>query len=220
VCSQQTLSATGLHYKLTLQKAASRRKLQGAFCNLYNNPLLIEPFYLALHEDEIAELRKSWELPSSMLDNPIHHGDSDIKDDNLLHIGDVLDGSVLLQSSNAGGEFFQILEDDNLQYERRLVALFFAFGMSLTNSRQNRKETRTRRDRTNQRTEGFRRQMPAIVDAYLLWKESSDAGSPRPPESTPTGLEDGAIHLQVIDAFGEYFLFFSCLHLLHLQPVN
>jgi len=60
-----------------------------------------------------------------MLDDPIPHNDSDIEDDNLLHIADVLDGSVLLQSSNAGGEFFQILEDDNLQYERRLVAFFF-----------------------------------------------------------------------------------------------
>ena len=59
-----------------------------------------------------------------MLDDPIPHNDSDIEDDNLLHIADVLDGSVLLQSSNAGGEFFQILEDDNLQYERRLVAFF------------------------------------------------------------------------------------------------
>jgi len=62
--------------------------------------------------------------------------------------------------------------------------------------------------------------MPAIVDAYLLWKESSDAGSPQPPESMPTELEDGAIHLQVIDAFGDYFCIFLCLHPPHLQPMN
>jgi hypothetical protein len=128
---------------------------------------------------------------------------SDVDDDNLLHIADVLDGSVPLQSSHAGGEFFQILEEDNLQYERRLMAFFCLQHVTHKSHRQKRKETRTRRDRTNQRTEGFRCQMPAIVDAYLLWKESSDAGSPRPPELSPTELEDGVIHLQVIDAFGQ-----------------
>jgi len=46
VRSQQTLSATGLRHKLTLQKAASRRKLQGVFHNLYNNSLLIEVSFI------------------------------------------------------------------------------------------------------------------------------------------------------------------------------
>jgi hypothetical protein len=46
--------------------------------------------------------------------------------------------------------------------------------------------------------------MPAMVDAYLLWKQASDVPNPQvacnPPEV------DGVIHLQVIDVFGEIYI--------------
>ena len=81
-------------------------------------------FYVALHEDEIAELRKSWALPS-IIEDTQNLDDSDSELDNLLHIADVLDGSVPLEGSHAGGEFFQILEEDNLWSERRSVAFVY-----------------------------------------------------------------------------------------------
>ena len=58
----------------------------------------------------------AFELPSTTED------DCDLvtegPEDNLLHIADVLDGKTPLDASHAGGEFFQILEDD-LQWERK-----------------------------------------------------------------------------------------------------
>lgn len=45
-CSQETLSSAGLRKKLTLQKAASRRKLQGKVHNLSDDPLHIVIFLL------------------------------------------------------------------------------------------------------------------------------------------------------------------------------
>ena len=58
----------------------------------------------------------AFELPSTTVD------DCDLvtegPKDNLLHIADVLDGKTPLDASHAGGEFFQILEDD-LQWERK-----------------------------------------------------------------------------------------------------
>jgi hypothetical protein len=68
-----------------------------------------------LDEDEIVAIKKAmaFELPSTTQD------DRDlVTEDNLLHIADVLDGKTPLDASHAGGEFFQILEDD-LQWEQK-----------------------------------------------------------------------------------------------------
>ena len=71
-----------------------------------------------LDEEEIIAIKKAmaFELPSSTQDDRdlVTNG----PEDNLLHIADVLDGKTLLDASHAGGEFFQILEDD-LQWERK-----------------------------------------------------------------------------------------------------
>ena len=202
VRSQQTLNAKGLNDKVTKQNAIARRKREGGLPGylfmLYVNLHLIVA--LALDEDEITELRKSWELPGQ---------NSDLEPDNLLHMADVLDGSVPFDGSHAGGEFLQILKEDNQQSERRSVA-FIAFDI-VENShifRQRCRETRTHRDRINQRTEGFRRQMPAIVDAYLLWKAASNAPDSQATCDCPE--VDGKIQLQVVDAFGEVCKLYLC----------
>jgi len=51
--------------------------------------------------------------------------------------------------------------------------------------------------------------MPAIVDAYLLWKQVSDV--PNPQMSCNVPEVDGAIHLQVIDVFGEVYVNLCCV---------
>ena len=72
-----------------------------------------------LDEEEIEAMKQAmaFELPSATQDD-----DRDLMtagpEDNLLHIADVLDGKTPLHASHAGGEFFQILEDD-LQWERK-----------------------------------------------------------------------------------------------------
>ena len=71
-----------------------------------------------LDEEEIVAIKKAmaFELPSTTQD------DRDLvtigSDDNLLHIADVLDGKTPLDASHAGGEFFQILEDD-VQWDKK-----------------------------------------------------------------------------------------------------
>jgi hypothetical protein len=71
-----------------------------------------------LDEEEIVAMKKAmaFELPSTTQDDRDFVTAS--PEDNLLHIADVLDGKTLLDASHAGGEFFQILEDD-LQWERK-----------------------------------------------------------------------------------------------------
>ena len=71
-----------------------------------------------LDKEEIIALKKAmaFELPSTTQDNCdfVTAG----PEDNLLHIADVLDGRTPLNFSHAGGEFFEILEDD-LQWEQK-----------------------------------------------------------------------------------------------------
>jgi hypothetical protein len=125
VRNQQTLNAKGLNAKglnakVTKQNADLRRQHQGGLhghcVGIYG--LLL--FCAALHEDDIEELKKLWEL-SLITDND----NSDFEPDNLLHLADILDSSMPLEGSHAGGEFFQILEEDNLQSERRSVVFNF-----------------------------------------------------------------------------------------------
>ena len=72
----------------------------------------------ALDEEEILAIKKAmaFELPSTAEDD--RDLVTECPEDNLLHIADVLDGKTPLDASHAGGEFFQILEDD-LQWERK-----------------------------------------------------------------------------------------------------
>jgi hypothetical protein len=68
-------------------------------------------------------------------------------------------------------------------------------------------DPRTRRNRTNLRNEGFKRQIEGIVDAYIGWQETNgedglDAGHP----SLPAELCQGIYPLNVVDVFCECFL--------------
>ena len=119
-----------------------------------------------------------------------------------LDIGDILDGSTPLDLSHAGGEFNQILED-GLRSERRCVSFVLCLPYSfLANCNRRRVDPRTRRDRIEQRTQGFNVQMPAIIEAYMLWSEAVgenglDAECEKPAEE----LVDGKYPIHVLDVF-------------------
>ena len=73
--------------------------------------------------------------------------------------------------------------------------------------RSRRRETRTRKDRINQRNEGFERQMPAMVDEYMFWKEKlGDKGMSEAPTSSSSEGVEGTMRLHVIDVFREFLV--------------
>jgi hypothetical protein len=78
--------------------------------------------------------------------------------------------------------------------------------------RRQRRDTRTRKDRINQRNEGFERQMPGMVDEYMFWKEKlGEKGmSEMPTSSSSEGIE-GTMHLHIIDVFCEFLKVFYFL---------
>ena len=70
-----------------------------------------------------------------------------------------------------------------------------------------RKETRTRKDRINQRNEGFERQMPAMVDEYMFWKEKlGDKGMSEATTTLSSEGVEGTMRLHVIDVFREFLI--------------
>ena len=79
--------------------------------------------------------------------------------------------------------------------------------------RSRRRETRTRKDRINQRNEGFERQISGMVDEYMLWQKNLDEkGMSEAPTSSGSEGVEGTMHLHVIDVFREYLksMLFPC----------
>ena len=73
--------------------------------------------------------------------------------------------------------------------------------------RRQRREMRTRKDRINQRNEGFERQLPAMVDEYMLWKEKlGDKGMSEGTTSSSSEGVEGTMRLDVIDVFREFLV--------------
>jgi hypothetical protein len=67
-------------------------------------------------------------------------------------------------------------------------------------------DPRTRRNRTNLRNEGFKRQIEGIVDAYICWQETiGEVGLDAQHPSLPEELCQGIYPLKVVDVFCEYF---------------
>jgi hypothetical protein len=110
---------------------------------------------------------------------------SDQADDGL-GINDILDGSTPLDLSHAGGEFSQLLEED------------------LRTEKKTRVDPRTRRDRLERRTQGFNAQMPAIIEAYLLWSETVEKNGLDGEYGKPAEeLVEGKYSVDVLDVFRE-----------------
>ncbi|KAG6848526.1 hypothetical protein H0H93_016281 [Arthromyces matolae] len=109
---------------------------------------------------------------------------------------DVVDGSATLDMSHAGGEFEHLLaecyEDDEVTHR---------------GSKPKYKDYRTRRDRTERRTEGFARQMEGITEAYIEWANRlGDSALVQGPVLSDDGDVESCITLRVMDAYHTYSL--------------
>ena len=83
--------------------------------------------------------------------------------------------------------------------------------------RRRRRETRTRKDRINQRNDGFERQLPAMVDEYMLWKEKlGDKGMSEGTTSSNSEGVEGTMRLHVIDVFRKFLISTFSLFLIPL----
>lgn len=78
-------------------------------------------------------------------------------------------------------------------------------------SRGNTLDYRTRRNRIQRRTEGFARQISAIVDAYMQWMfEMGDDALTESYVPPPQAISQGTYKIKVLDMFSE-FPFFSAV---------
>ncbi|KAG1791005.1 hypothetical protein EV424DRAFT_1549531, partial [Suillus variegatus] len=113
----------------------------------------------------------------------------------------VLDGSEPVDISHAGGEFHELT--------RELLGNFYNIN---ANTKSRRPDYRTRHDRTQQRTEAFDRQMPALTKAYLDWHlsisnaTSGDCRFFAHHKNTSQARENtaeinGSIQIKVVDVF-------------------
>lgn len=90
-----------------------------------------------------------------------------------MDINNVLDGTAGLDFSHAGGEFQHIMEEELNQQTRYVYysTILFAFKIYQPN-RRSRTDPQTRHNHTKLHNEGFKHQLGAIVDAYIVWQEA------------------------------------------------
>jgi hypothetical protein len=144
---------------------------------------------LAMNNEERQAFEKARDIPDSICDNDY---------DQLMTIDDVLDGSMPMGLSHAGGEFQQILEEGLTQH--RYGHLFLRDLQTYRFLRFNRLDPRTRRDRTERRSQGFATQLEDMIVGYMAWQASLKGGCldsvPEPP--LPDEVE-GLYHITVMD---------------------
>ncbi|KAG6826234.1 hypothetical protein H0H92_000618 [Tricholoma furcatifolium] len=120
-----------------------------------------------------SDVPQDFELPAA---------DSSLEQDFEL----VLDGTASFDVSHAGGEFEHVLAD--------------CLNEEVADRRRRRKDERTRRDRTENRTRAFQEQLEGMTDAYLQWASFNGVNAwGSAPASSQTGLEKGSIVVHVMD---------------------
>ncbi|KIK33852.1 hypothetical protein CY34DRAFT_26971 [Suillus luteus UH-Slu-Lm8-n1] len=82
-------------------------------------------------------------------------------DNNTAEFENVLTGAHPIDVSHAGGKFQDLA--------REIYGDFWTLEMRTPNKRGRREDHRTRRDRIQRCVDAFNQQMPALVDAYLIW---------------------------------------------------
>ena len=72
---------------------------------------------------------------------------------------------------------------------------------------------RTRRNRTQRRTDGFARQISAIADAYMRWMfEMGDDALTKSYVPPPQATVQGSYKIKVLDMFSESIFWVQCSH--------
>jgi len=122
-----------------------------------------------------------------------------------LDILDILSGQDSVDISHVGGEFADLLalSDDLLGPSRYVLHLLFSSIKTYCNcSRPPVRDYRTRRNRTQRRTEAFARQLPSLVRAYMDWMlATSDTGLAGDYKLSPDADIQGESRIKVIDIF-------------------
>ncbi|KAG6826205.1 hypothetical protein H0H92_000724 [Tricholoma furcatifolium] len=103
----------------------------------------------------------------------------------------VLDGTASFDVSHAGGEFEHVLAE--------------CLNKEVADRRRRRKDERTRRDRTENRTRAFQEQLEGMTDAYLQWARFNGVNAwGSAPASSQQGFEKGAMVVRVMDVYATY----------------
>ncbi|KAG6808141.1 hypothetical protein H0H92_005272 [Tricholoma furcatifolium] len=104
------------------------------------------------------------------------------------NLHDIVNGSAPLNLSHAGGEFEHLLTE--------------CLKDELAPIDHKPKDHRTRRDRTETRTQAFQRQMDGITDAYMEWvRKVGDEAMVHGPTPGQKGNVDATITLRVMDMY-------------------
>ncbi|KAG6809770.1 hypothetical protein H0H92_014809 [Tricholoma furcatifolium] len=112
-----------------------------------------------------------------------------------LDFAGLLDGSVPLDISHAGGEMEDIVDDFLHEEQARQV----------WPRQPQRRDHRTRRDRIERRNAAFGRQMAGMAAAYMQWHRAmGDGALSAQPAKPQEGLVEGGLKVQVIDVFATY----------------
>ena len=106
-----------------------------------------------------------------------HSGSIQVDDDACqpaVDIMDILSGENSVDISHVGGEFADLLAlGDDLLGPSRYVRFYVLFAILklklIITSRPRTRDYRTRRNRTQLRTEAFSQQLPSLVRAYMDW---------------------------------------------------
>ncbi|KAF5341224.1 hypothetical protein D9611_005927 [Ephemerocybe angulata] len=118
--------------------------------------------------------------------------DSDHDDPSTYSLNNVLDGSVNISSSHAGGELSALLDSEGERTKR-------------SRKRRRQRENRTRRDQTQRRNEAFEGQMEALVAAFMVWgSQREDGNDGVPSHSQKEKTVQGIYKVSVIDCFKSY----------------
>ncbi|KAJ7315101.1 hypothetical protein DFH08DRAFT_926900 [Mycena albidolilacea] len=129
----------------------------------------LEQHRLQTKEDLRAELsamdseskKKFIRLHNLVADKEWEDMDEDSESSLSINIDGVMDGSELIEFSHAGGELHESIEDD---LEEEIVS-------------SKRWDWRTRRNRTEDRNQGFKAQMPEMLKGYMRWCASEDSSN-------------------------------------------
>lgn len=134
------------------------------------------------------------------------------EDDNhqpAIDILDILSGQNAMDISHVGGEFADLLAigDDLLgpvSWYVLILCLYICKVLIMSNSRPKVRDYRTRRNRTQRRTDAFAHQLPSLVHAYMNWMLAMGEGGLSGEYTLPLDAEiQSESQIKVIDILGQ-----------------
>ena len=139
---------------------------------------------------------------------PMECDDDDHFQSEDITLQDVLDGTIPLGMSHAGGEYDELRKALESEFSKRCVYVNDTSNNKPLNQNirhtRHRVDHRTRRERVLKREIAFKIQIDAIADAFMSWNFEHQTRSHwvPPPASTDSDSEAAAtVHVTIIDIF-------------------